>query len=66
MNQKKKFKRFSQKTLTIHHIRSNCDVLDKKKKMKIYILLVCHNQCIKNCLSWCTYSRHIKPIADMQ
>ena len=32
MNQKKKFKRFPQKTLTIHHICSNCDVLDKKNE----------------------------------
>ena len=38
----KKNKRFSQKTLTIHPICSNCDAFDKK--LKIYILLVCHNQ----------------------
>ena len=60
MNQsKKKLNVFSRKTLTFYHVSSNCDVLDRK--MKIYVLLlVCHTtNTLKFLVAIPTYSRHI-------
>ena len=68
MNQnKKKLNVFSRKTLTIYHVSSNCDVLDRK--MKIYVLLlVCHNTNTLKISSCDTYlfSTYIEPIVDMR
>ena len=59
----KKLQFFSKKLLQFIIFLVNCDVLDKN--MKIYILLVSHNQSLTKFIRG-TYSRHIEPIVDMR
>ena len=47
INQSKKKLKVCLETVTIHHICSNCDVLDKKNENRLTFSLL-HNQYIKN------------------
>ena len=63
MNQNTEITIFLKKLLQFIIFLINCDVLDKN--MKIYILLVSHNQSLTKFIRG-TYSRHIEPIVDMR